>query len=115
MAAKVAKPEARAGWERSAAKISGPQNDAWGRELLVHLDDQTRTATFVSVGPDGNKGNNDDVICVASGVREWDSGRDEVRWNYVKSWTLPEGLEAAVKPLLPEQGRGKVQYTCVVD
>jgi hypothetical protein len=86
-----------------AQSLKQPAIDAWGNEVLLHFDSKTRTATFVSTGPDGRKGTSDDVICLAVGGKNWDDFYHEVMWDYVKQWTLPEGLQSAVDKAVKER------------
>jgi hypothetical protein len=94
--------------------LERPAFDAWGNEVLVHFDSPTRTATFVSIGPDGQKATPDDVICRVIGGKNWDDSRDEVMWDYVKRWTLPEGLQSAVDKAVEEPEHRKVEFSKVV-
>ena len=49
-----------------------PAIDAWGNEVLLNFDSSSRTATFVSTGPDGQNGTPDDVLCLVVGTKKWD-------------------------------------------
>ncbi|MGE3519253.1 MAG: hypothetical protein AB7J63_09905, partial [Vicinamibacterales bacterium] len=58
--------------EERLKSLEGPMFDAWGSEILMSFNDESRSATFLSVGADKLKGTNDDVICVVSGAKAWD-------------------------------------------
>ena len=91
-------------------------HDSWGCEILVGFDESDRTATFVSNGPDKKKGTNDDVICMAKGLREWDTLYDAAMFNYYKSWLVPEGLSAVTGPYLaPHRKRGEVECVRLIE
>jgi hypothetical protein len=79
-----------------AESLEKPAIDAWGNEVLLHFESKTRTATFASTGPDGQRGTPDDVICLVVGGKNWDDFYNKIMWDYVKQWTLPEGLQPAI-------------------
>src|SRR5262249_30705849 len=69
--------------------------DAWDHEVLVSFSDAQRQALIVSVGPDGQKGTDDDVLLLAKGRRTFED--NELHWTYDKNWQIPEGLGALVE------------------
>ena len=62
-------PARRASIEERDRQTQEPAFDGWGSEILRHFDSAERKATFVSIGPDKQKGTDDDVICFVSGRR----------------------------------------------
>jgi hypothetical protein len=97
-----------------AESLERPATDAWGKEVLLHFDDQTRTAAFVSTGPDAEKSTPDDVICLVVGGKHWDDFYDKVMWDYVKYWTVPEGLQPAVDKAVEDRKNRKSNFSKVV-
>ena len=71
--------------------------DAWGSPLLLAFDSSSRSAIFLSAGPDKRKATPDDIVVRIEGRREWDDFYDSVMWNYYKHWSVPEGLEEPTK------------------
>lgn len=97
---------------RAQGLIAPPAvTDAWGSELLINFDVGDHQAVFLSMGPDKQKGTDDDVVCVAKGRKEtWDlGGPGELRWAYDLSWVVPEGLDFAVSTHVTKTF-GSVQY-----
>lgn len=96
------------------ASYEGPALDAWAREILVRFDDATRSALFVSLGPDGNMNTADDVVCEVKGTEAWDAAYGQALWNYGKSWRVPEGLDEIVQPYVSKEPPGHVEFSHVV-
>ncbi len=88
--------------------------DAWGREVLLSVDNSKRLATFLSAGPDGVKGNEDDVISLVVGRKNWDADRNEIMWDYTKVWRLPEGLEPVLVKVVEKPENRKAEFSKVV-
>ncbi len=100
---------------KTAESLESPAVDAWGNEVLLNFDSSTRTATFVSMGPDKQKGTPDDVICVSKGYRNWDDFYDKVLWDYRKTWRVPEGLQGAIDRAVEEPEDRKAEFSRVVE
>ena len=99
---------------KTVESLEKPAIDAWGNEVLPHFDSKARTAMFVSKGPDGRQGTPDDVTCLVVGGKNWDDSRQEIMWDYVKRWTLPEGLQSAVEKAIEEPEDRKAEFSKVV-
>lgn len=109
-----ATPDKRAEIDESIKRLQSPAFDAWGNEILLHFNSSDRQATFVSLGPDKQKGSADDIICIVSGRRNWDNSRDEIMWDYSKAWRLPEGLQPAIDKAIEEKENRGATFTRVV-
>lgn len=107
--------ERRARLESEIASVDQPAMDAWNHEILLAFDDSKRQATFLSIGPDGKKATADDVLCLVTGRREWDSSRNEAVWEYTKQWLLPEGLQGAIDAAIKQPANRKAEFSKAVE
>jgi len=99
----------------SVERNSKPAHDAWGQEILIHFDDRQRRATFLSTGPDRIQKTPDDVVCLVTGQRAWDSSYEKVLWDYTKQWWLPEGLQSAIDKAIDTPENRKAEFSKVVE
>jgi hypothetical protein len=93
---------------------SNPAKDAWGHEVLLNFDNSKRQATFLSVGPDGVKGTDDDVISLVVGRKNWDDDYDKIMWDYTKTWRLPEGLQPVLDKVIEKPENRKAEFSKAV-
>lgn len=98
-----------------AEALENPAKDAWGHEVLLNFDNRQRQATFLSIGPDGAKGTDDDVVCLVVGRKQWDDDRDEIMWDYTKTWRLPEGMQPVLDKIIEKPENRKAQFTKTVE
>ena len=98
-------------YEEETKQLEGPAFDAWGNEILLHFNSTERKATFVSLGPDKQKGTDDEVICLVSGQHGWDDFNDRIAWDYTKAWQLPEGLQPALDKSIEELENRRATFT----
>lgn len=97
--------------DRLAVLTSERWTDAWGGENQLEFDSKDNSTLMTSLGADGTRGTDDDVLCLNTFRRGMEDGR--LVWHHETSWRVPEGLGVVVELFLDKR-TDKLEYSKVV-